>query len=37
MAMAATTQRLRRELERRALVHDRLAGDLLRVSNVGRT
>jgi hypothetical protein len=37
LAMAATTQKVRRDLERRALVHDRLAGNLLRISDVGRT
>ena len=37
LAMAATTQKLRTDLERRALVHDQLARNLLRISKVDPT
>ena len=37
LAIAATTQKLRTNLERRALVHDQLARNLLRISKVGQT
>ena len=36
LATSATTQKVRRDLERRALVHDRLTGDLQGLSKVGR-